>query len=139
MNKRFLPLIDKLFWWISIPTSVLMLALTVLSTAAPIALFIIIVCDILVAYFLVSPLFGYVELRDKCVFIKFGFFICREIPYDKIRGVEIVRKFYSDSMISLKNSIEHVNIKYNRFDVISVSVKKNDELIRYISQTCEQA
>ena len=129
MNKRFLPLIDKLFWWISIPTSVLMLALTVLSTAAPIALVIIIVCDILVAYFLVSPLFGYVELRDKCVFIKFGFFICREIPYDKIRGVEIVRKFYSDSMISLKNSIEHVNIKYNRFDVTVVSVTDNAQLI----------
>ena len=135
-NKKYKPKIDKLFWWITIPTAVLMVGVTVLAATAPISLIIVASCDLLVAYFLVSPLFGYVELRDKCVFIKFGFFICREIPYEKIRGAELTRKVYSDSMISLKNSIEHVNIKYNRFDVASVSVKENDELIHDILQAC---
>jgi hypothetical protein len=85
--------------------------------------------DILIAYFIISPLFGYVELREKSVFIKFGFIMSREIPYEKIRGFSKARKFYSDSMLSLKNSFDHVNIKYNTFDMISVSVTDNDLLI----------
>ena len=53
-----------------------------------------------------------------------------EIPYTSIRDVCKERKFYSDSMMSLKYTLEHVNIKYNRFDLVSVSVVENDELIR---------
>ena len=131
-NKKFKPLMDKMFWIIWVPTSVLMIAVTVFSAFAPVSLFFIIPVDVFTFYFLVSPLFGYVELREDCFFIKFGFILTREIPYSKIREVTKERKFYSESMLSLKNSIEHVNIKYNSFDIITVSVNTNDEFIKEI-------
>ena len=126
-NKKFKPGLDRMFWIILIFTSALMLSLTVILSIfyTPI-LFLMIAADIFVLYFLISPLFGYVELRKNGVFIKFGFILKREIPYGKIRGLEKCRKLYSDSMVSLKNKIEHVNIKYNTFDVVSVSLQNND-------------
>ena len=127
--KRFLPKLDKLFWLIFIPTSLLLIAITVIAFFAPAVLFIIIPCDLLCFYCLLTTLFGYVELRESCCFVKLGFFMKREIPYEAIRGITKERKIYSDSMLSLKNSLEHINIKYNRFDILSVSVKENDELI----------
>ena len=131
-QRRFKPLIDKLFWIIFIPTCLLLLAVTVVAVFEPLALVLTILVDIFTLYFLISPLFGYVELREETLFVKFGFFMKREIPYSKIRGVSRERKFYSDSMLSLKNSFEHVNIKYNSFDMLSVSVVGNDELVREI-------
>ena len=128
-SKRFKPLIDKLFLYIWIPTTVIMVALTAVCATHLLALLIVIPVDLFTYYFLVSSLCGYVELRESSVFIKFGFIIKREIPYNKIRGLAKERKFYSDSMLSLKNSFEHVNIKYNKFDMISVSVTNNDEFI----------
>lgn len=128
-NKKFRPKLDKTFSIILICTTALMLAATVLSVLAPVTFFITIPLDLFVFYFLFSPLFGYVELREESLFIKFGFFIKREIPYAKIRAFSKERKLYSDSMLSLKNSLDHVNIKYNVFDVISVSVKDNDLFI----------
>lgn len=130
--KRYKPLIDKMFWWILIPTCMLLIALTAISAFSLGALILTILVDLLTLYFLISPLFGYVELREETVFVKFGFFMKREIPYSKIRGVEKTRKFYSDSMLSLKNSFEHVNIKYNTFDMLSVSVVGNGELMEEI-------
>ena len=128
-NRRFKPMIGLMFWIIWIPTILLRIVDTVLSALAPIALCILIATDLFTIYFLVTSLFGYVELREKTVYIKFGFFTSREIPYDKIRDVSRERKIYADSMIALKNSLEHVNIRYNRFDIASVSVVTNDELI----------
>ena len=128
-NKRFKPKIDKLFWIILIPTSILLLAFTALSFLSPAALFIIIPVDLFTFYFLISPLFGYVELREISVFIKFGFMLKREIPYRTVRSIKKERKIISESMLSLKNSLDHVNIKYNAFDTVAVSVKDNDELI----------
>ena len=130
-RKRFKPLIDKLFWIISIPLCVLMTAFTVFATILqPSLLFFMLTVDAFVAYFLISPLWGYVELREHTVFIKYGFFLKKEIAYDKIRTAEKTRKFYSESMMTLKNAIEHVNIKYNTFDVTTVSVVTNDDFIR---------
>ena len=74
------------------------------------------------------------ELREHTLFIKLGFIMKREIPYAKIRGTEKQRKFYSDSMLSLKNSFDHVNVKYNRFDMISVSVVNNDEFVKNLEE-----
>ena len=71
-TKRFKPLFDKLFFIIFIPITVLMIAFTVLECFAPMALFIIIPIDTLVLYLLLSPLFGYVELRESSLFIKYG-------------------------------------------------------------------
>ncbi len=135
-TKRFKPLFDKLFFIIFIPITVLMMAFTVLACFAPTALFIIIPIDALVLYFLLSPLFGYVELRENSLFIKYGLVLKKEIPYDKIRGIDKVRKFYSESMMSLKNSFEHVNIKYNSFDITAVSVVENDNFIKELNERC---
>ena len=129
-NQKFKPLIDKLFYIIWIPTSALMLVATAFAIFEPITLWIMLPTDAFVFYFLLSSLVGYVELRENSIFIKFGFIIKREIPYDKIREIKKERKVHSESMLSLKNSMEHVNIKYNYFDVITVSVVDNDKFIR---------
>ena len=129
-HVKFKPFIDKLFWSISIPTVLFLTAFTVaVSIHEPVTLFFSIPIDLFVSYFLVSPLFGYAELRESSLFIKYGFFIKKEIPYSKIRGAKKVRKWYSDSMLSLKNSLDHVNVKYNTFDMTSISVKDNDAFI----------
>jgi hypothetical protein len=36
-------------------------------------------------------------------------------------------------MLSLKNALEHVNIKYNNFDIVSVSVVDNDGFIEELN------
>lgn len=128
-NKRFKPKIGRMFYAVWIPTAVLLAVATWVSYAAPIGFAIILATDVFTLYFLLTSLFGYVELREKTVFVKFGFLTKKEIPYTSIRDVTKERKLYSDSTVSLKYTLEHVNIKYNRFDVISVSVVENDELI----------
>ena len=133
-NKRYKPLIGKTFWVIWIPTLIFLAVVTIMSAAYISALLIMLATDIFTVYFLVSSLVGYVELREETVFVKLGFFTTREIPYNKIRDVSKEHKLYADSMLSLKNSLDHVNIKYNRFDVLSVSVTDNDELIDMIKQ-----
>lgn len=132
-NKIFKPLFDKLFWWIFVPTAILLVVMTVVSAFEPITLLITIPTDLFTAYFFVSPFFGYVELRENSVFVRFGFFLKREIPYSKIRRVEKDRKFYSESMLALKNALDHVNIRYNTYDVMTLSVKDNDLLIEELN------
>lgn len=129
MTRKFKPLIDKLYWIIFIPTVVFMLIMTVIASFSVTALFIIIPVDLTVVYLLISPLFGYAELREDSLFIKYGLLLKKEIPYGKINAAVKERRFYSDSMMSLKNAFEHVNIKYNSFDVTTVSVIGNDEFI----------
>ena len=128
-KKRYLPLIDKLFFIVSIPTLILVEAGVAISVYSIPALLIMCAVALFVLYVLISPLFGYVELGESSLVIKYGFFLKKEIPYTSIRDITRERKFYSDSMLSLKNSLDHVNIKYNKFDVTSVSVKNNDEFI----------
>ncbi len=41
-------------------------------------------------------------------------------------------------MLSLKNSIEHVNIKYNTFDIMTVSVADNDGFIKELTTRVEK-
>ena len=129
MKRKFKPLIDKSFYLIWVPLSVIMIILTVISIEYLSALIIMALTDIFTFYFLFSSLSAYVELREDTMLVKFGFIIKREIEYSRIREISKERRFYSQSMLSIKNALEHVNIKYNRFDVISVSVVTNDELI----------
>ncbi len=129
-TKRYKPLVDKLFFIIFIPTAFLMVGLTIFACFEPTALLIMIPADLLTFYFLLAPLFGYAELREKSLFIKFGLILKREIPYSKIRGVIKEQSFISETMLSLKNSFEHVKIKYNTYDVITVSLVENDEFIK---------
>ena len=128
--KRYKPLLDKIFWIIWVPTFILLALATVITAADIIAFILMISVDLFTVYFMISPLFGYVELREESIFVKLGFFMKREILYKQIRDVEKTRKLYSDSMSALKNSLDHVNIKYNRFDILSVSVVDNDDLIK---------
>lgn len=129
MKRRFKPMLDGCFYLIWVPLSLMMIILTIISVSYLAALIIMAITDIFVFYFLFSTLSAYVELREDTMLVKFGFIIKREIAYSRIREISKERKFYSQSMLSIKNSIEHVNIKYNRFDIISVSVVTNDELI----------
>lgn len=94
-RKRFKPLVDKLFWIIAIPTAVLIASATALAALAPTILFVMLPIDLFVVYFLISPLFGYVELGETAVFIKYGFFMKKEIPYVSIRGTQILCGFYA--------------------------------------------
>lgn len=134
--KRFKPLVDKLFWITFIIVILLLVGVTVpvFLYPAPLAIIITLLVDLIVVYLLVSPLFGYVELREGSLYIKYGFFLKKEIPYSKIRGIEKTNKLYADSILSLKNAFEHINIKYNTFDVTSVSVARNDEFIKELTE-----
>ena len=127
-KMRYKPLVDKLFFIIWIPTVLLLAAGTVISAYAPLSLLIMIPVDIFTLFFLVSPLFGYVELRERTLFIRLGLIMKREIPYEKIRAIESERRWYTYSMLSLKCALDHLNLRYNSFDVITVSVKGNAEL-----------
>ena len=135
--KRYKPQFDKLYFCILIPTNALIVALFVVALlTSPGASITVGATLVFVNYFLLSPAFGYLELREDGVFIKFGFVMKRYIPYKTIRGIEKKRQFHADSMLSLKNAIDHVNIKYNKFDMVSVSVKGSDELV---AELCEIA
>ena len=112
-----------------VPTVLLLIAATIITCFDIIPLLLMLSVDVFTLYFLVSPLVGYVELRPDTMFIKYGFILKREIPYAKIREIKKERKLYSESMLSLKNAIEQVNIKYNSFDVTTVSVTDNDKFI----------
>ena len=132
---KFKPLVDKLYWILFIPTNVVVVLLTVIPPFfAPQTLLVTLPILLFLNYFFISPLFGYVELREEDVLIKYGFIIKRIIPYSKIRSTEKKRCFYSDSMLSQKNSFEHVDIKYNSFDVTAVSVRGNDKLIEELAK-----
>ena len=135
--KRFKPLFDKLYLLISIPTATIVLGVTVFTALFdPFVLVITVPVSLFVGYFLISPLFGYVQLLDDGLLIKYGLILKKHIPYGKIRSLEKTRGIYSESMMSLKNAIEHVNIKYNKFDVTTVSVVGNDELIKELEERC---
>lgn len=128
-TKRYKPKVDKLFFMIFIPTNIMLVGALILALFEPISLFIVIPVFLFCNYFLTTSLFGYVELGDSEIVIKYGFFMKKSIPYSKIRGIELERKWYSETMMSLKNSMDHVNIKYNSFDVTAVSVVDNEELV----------
>jgi hypothetical protein len=128
--KRYKPKFDKLFYIPMGITCVLMVAATVISALDTAGLIIMIGSDLFVLYFILTALVGYVELRESTMFVKFGFILKREIPYSKIRRVERQHRFYSESMLSLKNSLDHIDVRYNIYDVVSLSVVDNDEFVR---------
>lgn len=128
-NKRFKPRYDKCYIITWIVTVAVIAAVNVIAVFEPSTLFIFVPVDALVLYFALTQIFGYVELRDDELFIRFGLILKKEIPYDKIRGISREHKFYADSMISLKTALDHVNVKYNRFDMVSLSVVNDDELV----------
>lgn len=129
-NRRFKPLIDKTYYMIWIPTMIVLVLCTAAACFSLGSILVMAFTDLFAIYFLITSLFGYVELREEVVFVKLGLIMSREIPYGKIREITRDKKIYSDSTVSLKCALEHVNIKYNKFDVLTVSVVGNDELVR---------
>ena len=130
---RFKPMFDKLYFMLFIPLLILLIVITALSVIEPGSLYIIIPLDLFSLYFMVAPFFGYAALGENTLFIKYGFFIKREIAYEKIRDVKLTRGFLSYSTLSLKNSFEHIDIRYNAFDMTTISVRDNDGFIQELN------
>ncbi len=129
-TKRYKPYFDKLYLITALPVFAIISAMTILTLLTSIySFFLFTAVDIFILFFLISPFFGYAELREDTLFIKYGLIMRKEIPYEKIRGASIGRKYYSESMLSLKNSIEHISIKYNAFDTTEISVITNEEFL----------
>ena len=139
-SRRYKPLVGRLFWITLVIVTVLLFGMTFAVIFFPdvLAISITVLVDLLTLYLILSPLFGYVELREHSVYIKLGLILTREIPYGKIRGVVKERRFYSESILSLKNALEHINIKYGAFDVVTVSVIDNDGLIEELEKRIAQ-
>ena len=93
MTKRYKPLVDRLYWIIAIPTNILCISIVLIpSILSSGALFVSLGTLLFINYFLISPLFGYVELRENEIFIKYGLFLKRSIEYKKIRATIKQRK-----------------------------------------------
>ena len=134
---KFRPRVDKYYLWIAIPTEIFLIVMTVMTLVhfTLFGLIVMLLALALSSFFILSPIFfGYAELRDDELFVDFGVFIKRSIPYSKIRAIEKKRRFYSESMLSLKCAIDHVDIKYNRFDVLSLSLKDEEVFIEELNK-----
>ena len=128
-NKKYRSSFDKIFYIPWLIVFIVLVPITIISFEELIPGLIMLGTDTFTFYFLFSSLVAYVEFKDEVLFIKFGFFLKKEIPYSKIRDVVKERKFYSVSMMAIKNSLNHLNIKYNKFDIVTVSLKDEEEFI----------
>lgn len=130
--KKYKPKVDKLFYILLVVINVISLAILIIPQLFYLSfesfIFSIIVI-LFINYFLISPLFGYIEIRETSIFIKYGIILKKEIPFNKIKKLELKKKWYSDSILALKCSIEHVDITFNGYDKTCVSVKENDIFI----------
>ena len=134
---KFRPRVDKYYLWIAIPTEIFLIVMTVMTLVhfTLFGLIVMLLALALSSFFILSPIFfGYAELRDDELFVDFGVFIKKSIPYSRIRAIEKKRRFYSESMLSLKCAIDHVDIKYNRFDVLSLSLKDEEVFIEELNK-----
>ena len=135
--KRYRPLIDKLYYvTATVALAIVFLPSLILSFMEPYTILIMLPIFLLTAYFFVSALHAYVELRESGLFIKYGFILKREIPYDKIRSVEKERRVISTSTLSIKNALDHINIKYGTFDVTTVSLKDSEDFLIKLNERC---
>ncbi len=125
MKIRYKPKTDKLFWWMLVIVNAICLPMLALGFFNTVSLVFAVLLLLFVNYFLLSPLFGYAELREEDLYIKYGLFIHKTIPYKNIRTAEIKRSVISEAVLNLKLSLEHTLIKYNKFDFTIVSVTDN--------------
>ena len=141
MIKRYKPRLDRLFYGFAIFTAAIVLGALIPSLygGGAFAIAVTLGTLILCGYFLISPCFGYAELREETLFVKFGFFLSREIPYEKIYAMEKKHTMVADSILSLKNAMDHLNVKYNRFDLISMSLQNEEDFIAALCERCKIA
>ena len=71
-----------------------MIPFTVISFIELPALIIVLCTDIFILYFMISSLVAYVELKENSLYIKFGFILKREIPYNTILEINKEKKGY---------------------------------------------
>ncbi len=97
------------------------------------------ICILLfVDYLLLSPLFGFVQFEEKNLYIKYGLIIKKRIPYDKISTIKIEKKLYSECLLSLKTSVEHMHITYNLYDTTCISLKETDAFLEEVARRMEK-
>ena len=129
-NKRYRPKVGGLYFAIFLPTLALILAVTVLAAIYdPFSLAVTVTVFLLILYFAVSPLFGYAELREESLYIRYGFFMKVDIPYSKIHSVKRARRLISYSTVSLKCDVEHIEIRYGIFDETTISLVDSEEFV----------
>lgn len=129
--RRYRPKVGGLYFAIFVPTLTLILAVTVFAAIYdPFSLIVTAAVFLLILYFAVSPLFGYAELRDESLHIRYGFIMKVDIPYSKIRSVKRRRRAISYSTVSLKCDVEHIEIGYGSFDETTISLVDADEFVR---------
>ena len=133
--KRYRPKVGGLYYAIFLPTLILVLAAAVFAAIYdPFSLAVTVTVFLLILYFAVSPLFGYAELGSESLFIRYGFFMKREIPYTKIRSVKRARRAISYSTVSLKCDMEHIEIGYGSFDETTISLVDTDEFVEELTR-----
>ena len=110
MTKRYKPRLDRLFYGIAIFTAAVVLG-----------------C-------LIPSFYGGGAFA---IAVTLGFFLSREIPYEKIYAVEKKHMMVADSMLSLKNGMDHLNVKYNRFDLVSLSLQNEEDFIKVLCERCK--
>ena len=134
---KFRPRVDKYYLCIAIPTEIFLIVMTVMTLVhfTLFGLVVMLLALALSSFFMLSPiLLGYAELRENELFVDFGVFVKRSIPYSDIRAIEKKRRFYSESMLSLKCAIDHVDVKYNKFDMISLSLKDEERFVEELNK-----
>ena len=134
-SKKYTPLVDKLFYLLSLTTLLVVLTPTVVcGILEPSTLFITLPIFIFTAYFFVSPLCGYVELRDGGLYIKYGFIVSRTIPYEKIRRIERERK-----IISPRHSLDQERPRPHKYQIQRLRYRhRQPEGLRRISLRAER-
>ncbi len=137
---KFKAKLDIVYIVIYVIVGIVMLAPSIVSliTKDYITALICLIPFILILFMIISMVCGYARLDDDCLFIKYGFVFKRSIPYEKIRSYELQRKFYCESLLSLKNAMEHVEIKYNKFDNTCVSVRDNIVFLEQLHKRIEE-
>ena len=133
-KQRFRPKFDRLYWISFTVCAVYIVVMTAVSVGSVSMLCFMSAINAILVWVLAAPWFGYVELGEDAVLVKFGFFLKRVVPYADIRKMQKVCHWYSESILALKNAMEHVDIRYGACDVVSVSVTDNDALIAAIER-----
>ena len=86
--------------------------------------------DLFTFYFLITSLFGYVQLKENSLFIKFGLILNKEIPYDKIKeliDIDAVKNFRTINDWESYNWLE--NYQNSTFKVnVDISIKTGNLL-----------
>lgn len=133
---KFKPLVDKYFYTPIILVLILFIAPIMVGIVCKQIDQIIItsLLFIVIGVLLISPLFGYVKIEDDHIFIKYGLFFKRKIFYTNITEITKERKFYATSLISHKTALDHVFIKYNKYDDTCISIKNMDVFIALVEE-----